>query len=139
LTVNEGVVYVFTTNCSLGLIDAAFKRPGRIDLVMQFNPPDAELRRKLIERWHPEILASVAMNEMVASTREHSFAEIEELKNLLIMNFMECGRWDWSWALRQFAINRRELNARRHRRVGFGRTVMSMGQGSDAERNGDQA
>src|SRR5262249_32083974 len=53
LTVNEGVVHVFTTNCSLGLIDAAFKRPGRIDLVLHFKPPDAELRRRLMERWHP--------------------------------------------------------------------------------------
>ena len=28
IEVNEGVVYVFTTNCSLDLIDPAFKRPG---------------------------------------------------------------------------------------------------------------
>jgi hypothetical protein len=139
LTVNEGVVYVFTTNCSLGLIDAAFKRPGRIDLVMQFNPPDAELRRKLIARWHPEILASIAMEEMVASTRDYSFAEIEELKNLLIMNYMECGRWDWSWALRQFAINRNELNAKRNRHVGFGRSVAALAHSTDTERNGEEA
>ena len=30
----EGVVYVFTTNCPVDLIDPAFKRPGRIDLVL---------------------------------------------------------------------------------------------------------
>src|SRR5207248_4946228 len=36
IEVNEGVVYVFTTNCGLELIDPAFKRPGRIDLVLQF-------------------------------------------------------------------------------------------------------
>ena len=44
IEVNEGVVYVFTTNCSLDLIDPAFKRPGRIDLVLHLGPPDAELR-----------------------------------------------------------------------------------------------
>ena len=36
IEVNEGVVYVFTTNCPLDLIDPAFKRPGRIDLVLHF-------------------------------------------------------------------------------------------------------
>jgi hypothetical protein len=136
LSVNEGVVHVFTTNCSLGLIDPAFKRPGRIDLVMHFQSPDAELRRQLIERWHPEIRASISTDEMVRSTREYSFAEIEELKNLLIMNFMEAGRWDWNWALRQFAVNRSELNARRNRRVGFGRAVTVNGHASDTDRNG---
>src|SRR5207248_2657309 len=29
LKVHEGVVFVFTTNCALELIDPAFKRPGR--------------------------------------------------------------------------------------------------------------
>src|SRR5205085_5384578 len=43
---NEGVVYVFTTNCGLDLIDPAFKRPGRIDLVLHFQLPDAALRRE---------------------------------------------------------------------------------------------
>src|SRR5262249_409196 len=38
IEVREGVVYMFTTNCPLDLIDPAFKRPGRIDLVLQFDP-----------------------------------------------------------------------------------------------------
>ena len=50
IDVHEGVAYVFTTNCTLDLIDAAFKRPGRIDLVLHFERPNGELRRKLIER-----------------------------------------------------------------------------------------
>ncbi len=41
IQVNEGVVFVFTTNCSLDLIDRAFKRPGRLDLVLHFKAPDA--------------------------------------------------------------------------------------------------
>src|SRR5215831_16701231 len=76
LTVNEGVVHVFTTNCSLGLIDAAFKRPGRIDLVLHFKAPDLELRRRLIARWHADILANLSLEEMAATTNDHSFAEI---------------------------------------------------------------
>jgi hypothetical protein len=38
------------------------------------------------------------------------------------MHFMDSEQWDWTWALEQFDINRQELSARRHRRVGFGQT-----------------
>ena len=60
----------------------------------------------------------------VASTDGYSFAEIEELKNLLVMNFMEKNEWDWSWALKQFDINRHELNNRPRSHVGFGNHVV---------------
>jgi hypothetical protein len=127
LTVNEGVVHVFTTNCSLGLIDPAFKRPGRLDLVLHFKAPDADLRSRLMARWHPEILAALSLDEMTATTDDYSFAEIEELKNLLILHFMDSGKWDWSWALHQFAVNRSELNAKKNRHLGFGRAMAANG------------
>jgi cell division protease FtsH len=130
ITVNEGVVFVFTTNCSLDLIDRAFKRPGRIDVVMQFQPPDAPLRRQLIERWHPEIRTALDLDEAVASTEGYSFAEVEELKNLLILHFMDKAEWDWEWALRQLDINRQELNAvRKRRHVGFGTPALTNNNG----------
>ncbi len=116
---NEGVVFVFTTNCSLDLIDKAFKRPGRLDLVLHFKAPDAVLRRKLLDRWHPDIRAALDLDLAVASSDGYSFAEIEELKNLLVMNFMEAEKWDWNWALKQFEINRHELTTRPQRHVGF--------------------
>src|SRR5437016_9020181 len=94
LSVHEGVVFVFTTNCSLDLIDRAFKRPGRIDLVLHFKPPDERLRRQLIERWHEDIRAHINLDEAVASTESFSFAEIEELKNLLVMRCMDSGEWN---------------------------------------------
>jgi hypothetical protein len=119
IQVNEGVVFVFTTNCSLDLIDRAFKRPGRLDLVLHFKAPDAELRRRLIERWHPDILAALDVEKAVGSSEGFSFAEIEELKNLLVMHFMDAREWDWGWALKQFAINRHELSSRPQRHVGF--------------------
>ena len=56
----------------------------------------------------------------MASTDGFSFAEIEELKNLLVMHFMDAQRWDWDRALKQFAINRSELSVRPQRHVGFG-------------------
>ncbi len=120
IEINEGVVFVFTTNCALDLIDRAFKRPGRLDLVLHFKSPDAELRRLLIERWHEDIRKNIDLDSAVASTDGYSFAEIEELKNLLVMHFMDAGTWNWGWALKQFDINRHELGSRPRRHVGFG-------------------
>jgi cell division protease FtsH len=120
IAVNEGVVFVFTTNCSLDLIDRAFKRPGRLDVVLHFKAPDADLRRLLLERWHEDIRSHLDVESVVASTDGYSFAEIEELKNLLVMHFMDSGTWNWNWALKQFDINRNELSSRPTRHVGFG-------------------
>ena len=119
INVHEGVVFVFTTNCSLDLIDRAFKRPGRIDLVLHFKPPDEKLRRQLIARWHEDILKHLDPGSAVESTEGFSFAEIEELKNLLVMRYMDSSEWDWEWALKQFDINRNELTNRPKRHVGF--------------------
>ena len=56
-------------------------------------------------------------------TEGMSFAEVEEIKNLLIMHYMEQGRWDWDQALKQWEINRHDLTPQRKRRsVGFTRT-----------------
>jgi hypothetical protein len=123
IPVNEGVVFVFTSNCAPELIDRAFKRPGRLDVVLHFRAPDATLRRRLVERWHPDILEAVPIETAVGSTDGYSFAEVEELKNLLIMRFMDTGTWDWAWALEQFDVNRQELNVRPRRRVGFGQAA----------------
>ena len=120
IAVQEGVVFVFTTNCSLDLIDKAFKRPGRLDLVLHFKAPDPALRRRLLERWHEEIRAALDLDEAVASTEGFSFAEIEEMKNLLVMRCMDAGTWDWSWALNQFRVNRAELTAPPKKHHGFG-------------------
>jgi len=121
IEINEGVVFVFTTNCSLDLIDRAFKRPGRLDLVLHFEAPAQELRRNLFMRWHVDIRTNLDLDECVMATDGFSFAEIEELKNLLIMHFMDQQNWDWEWAMRQLSINRNELGSpKRRRHVGFG-------------------
>src|SRR5439155_4575305 len=80
IQVNEGVVFVFTSNCAPELIDRAFKRPGRLDLVLHFNAPEAAMRQQLVERWHGDIRANVDVETMVSTTDGSSFAEIEELK-----------------------------------------------------------
>jgi hypothetical protein len=125
---NEGVVFVFTTNCALELIDRAFKRPGRLDVVLNFRAPDAELRRRLLGRWHAEIQEAIGLEEAVASTEGYSFAEVEELRNLLVMRFVDVQAWDWDWALKQFAINRSELTARPAKHVGFGNHARPRGE-----------
>jgi len=49
-----------------------------------------------------------------------SFAEVEELKNLLVLRFVDGGGWDWDWAMEQFRANRSGLASRRaDRPVGF--------------------
>jgi hypothetical protein len=132
IQVNEGVVFVFTTNCALELIDQAFKRPGRLDLVLHFKAPDPVMRRRLMDRWHEDIRQNIDLEAAVASTDGYSFAEIEELKNLLIMHFMDSDSWNWGWALKQFDINREELSKRHRRHVGFGHgdaVLSSLGNG----------
>lgn len=119
IEVKEGVVFVFTSNCAPGLIDRAFRRPGRLDLVLHFELPDARLRRQLLDRWSQEIRNGIDLDHAVTSTDGYSFAEIEELKNLLILHHLEANLWDWTWALEQFDLNRRELSLENRRRVGF--------------------
>jgi cell division protease FtsH len=118
IEVNEGVVYVFTTNCPLDLIDPAFKRPGRIDLVLHFKVPDATLRRQLIDRWHEEVRGGIDVDAAVGQTEGFSFAEVEEVKNLLILRHLDTKGWDWDWAMDQFRENRQEL-ASKQGHVGF--------------------
>jgi hypothetical protein len=117
IEIREGVAYVFTTNCSLDLIDRAFKRPGRIDIVMHFGLPTADLRRRLFDRWHAEIRKNLSIDEVITDTDGMSFAEMEEVKNLLVMHFVNSDEWDWAWAMEQFAANRQDFA--QTRRVGF--------------------
>lgn len=118
---NEGVVYVFTTNLPSERIDPAFKRPGRFDLVLPFPKPTDALRRQLVDRWHADVRAAIDPGRVTAETAGMSYAEVEEIKNLLVLNYLDRGRWDWDAAVRDFRTNRDEFAAdRRLRSVGFG-------------------
>lgn len=127
---NEAVVYVFTTNCDIKLIDPAFRRPGRIDLTLHFPRPTADLRRKLVERWDAEIRSTVGVERIVADSDGFSFAELDELKNLLIVDYLETSAWDWDRAKRAYRENRAELAAGgKSRLVGFGLATTANGNG----------
>ncbi len=115
-----GIVYLFTSNAALRELDPAIRRPGRIDVIVQFTKPDAKLRRRLIaERWHPELLAGVDVETVVHQTDGLSFAEIEELKKLLVIRHVETGRWDWPGA--RAALGQRNQDHRGSGPIGFHR------------------
>lgn len=118
ITPHTGVVYLFTSNARLNELDPAFRRPGRIDQVIHFARPDAELRRMLIqERWPQEIVSNVPAEEIVAETDGCSFAEVDEIKKLLVLHYLETECWDWSRAWQQFQCRGDE--SRRQRPLGF--------------------
>lgn len=95
----EGIVYLFTSNARVAELDVAFRRPGRIDLFVHFPRPDAELRRRfVVEHWHADIAVAVDLDEVVSATEGFSFAEMDEVKKLLVLQYLESGRWDWEAA-----------------------------------------
>jgi hypothetical protein len=95
----EGVVYLFTSNARMGDLDPAFRRPGRIDVFVQFQRPDSELRRRfVVERWHAEIVGALDIENVVRTTEGLSFAEMDEVKKLLVLRYLESRAWDWNAA-----------------------------------------
>ena len=119
MEVRTGIAYVFTTNLPVELIDPAFRRPGRIDAVLHLPKPDAVLRRRLVARWHEDIRAALDLDRVARETDGLSFAEVEELKNLLVLRYTESETWDWPWAREQFRLQRDELTHDPRPRVGF--------------------
>jgi len=115
----RGAVYLFTSNARVAELDPAFRRPGRIDVVMEFSYPSAALRwRYLEERWQSEIHEAVDLDEIVTATDGLSFAELEELRKLLVLHYLEERCWDWARAWRTFRGGRDP--AGRGERIGFG-------------------
>lgn len=104
IDVRSGVVYLFTSNARLDELDPAFRRPGRIDQIIHFPRPDADLRRRLIvERWPAEVVTRIPVDEIAQTTVGCSFAEVDEIKKLLVMRFLQTDVWDWPWAWNTFS------------------------------------
>lgn len=107
LDTNHGVVYLFTTNARLADLDSAFRRPGRIDFVLRFARPDEALRRRLIERsWDARLVGGLDLNLVVAQTAGLSFAELDEIKKLLVLDYLDGGQLDWERAYGAFRAGR---------------------------------
>jgi cell division protease FtsH len=75
----------------------------------------------LVERWDAEIQATVGVQQIVRDSDGFSFAELDELKNLLIVRYLETNDWNWEWAKQAYRENRSELaTGGKSRLVGFG-------------------
>ncbi len=112
LDLHHGVVYVFTTNARLLDLDSAFLRPGRIDLSLEFRRPDAALRRQFMaEHWHPEVSAALDLEAVVAQTDGLSSAELDEIKRLMVLEFLASGQWNWQHAWTEFRRGRNDSPA----------------------------
>lgn len=85
----DGVVFIFTTNY-IKELDAAFVRPGRIDLWLQFSEPTEALRRKfIVQKFQPELLVNdITIEELITKTNEYSYAEIEEIRKLFCFDLI---------------------------------------------------
>jgi hypothetical protein len=130
LSIRRGVVYLFTSNAKPKDLDPAFRRPGRIDVVIRFPAPTAEMRKRLIlEHWPGEIARSVPVDEIVEKSEGMCFAEVEEFKKLLVMRYLDTRGWDWEWAWQQF--RRRSEEAKPTRPLGF--TIRSRRNGHREE------
>jgi cell division protease FtsH len=76
----EQILCVFTTNHIDVLEPALAQRPGRIDLVVEFPLPEADLRRRLIELYAGEAdLARVDLERVVSETAGATPAFLREL------------------------------------------------------------
>jgi hypothetical protein len=77
--------------------------------VLEFRRPDAQLRRQFIaENWRAEILATIDVDQAVAQSEGLSFAELDEVKRLLVLWHLQTHRWDWSRAWGEFRRGRGE-------------------------------
>ncbi len=118
LSIRQGVVYLFTSNALFKQLDPAFRRPGRIDVFIRFEKPDAAMRRELIvDHWPKEIVESIPVDEAVSQTGGLSFAEVEELKKLLVMRYLDSREWEWNWAWDEF--RKRGSDDKSDRFIGF--------------------
>ncbi len=107
VTTRRGTVYLFTSNARLSELDPAFRRPGRIDVVMEFCRPNAALRAQCLrERWQSDICEALDLDVVIAATDGLSFADLEELRKLLVLHYLEHGAWDWTRTWRVFRRGR---------------------------------
>jgi hypothetical protein len=103
----EGIVFIVTSNSQWHDLDPAFRRPGRIDFVLKFPRPDASLRRRFLSRrWQQEITDHLDIDHVVEVSEGMSFAELDELRKLLVLHYLDTGRWDWSQAWTTFREGR---------------------------------
>jgi len=128
----RGVVFLFTSNARVGQLDPAFRRPGRIDVIMEFRAPDLAMRRRYLDEcWQQEITAQLDVGEIAAVTDGLNFAELEELRKLLVLDYLETEEWNWPRAWQSFNTGRGPRNVAK---IGFGKPAVEPAQIAAPER-----
>jgi hypothetical protein len=61
----------------------------------------------------------VDIDDVVNETEDRSFADLAELKKLLVLRFIDSQKWDWDWAWKTFKTSEQPDGPRR--RIGFER------------------
>lgn len=107
---DEGVIYIFTTNTPLENLDPAICRPGRIDVVLRFDKPEDDLIEKFVWEFWPETVREKLPNGAHELLSGMSYAEIDEVRRLFVLNALDTEKWDWDDAVHQFVGNRDAFN-----------------------------
>lgn len=115
---SKGTIRIFTTNENCKDIDAAFLRPGRIDVVYTLNHPDDATRRQFIENyWHSDILSLIPnLETIVEKTENWSFAKLDNLKSVIALDYMLHNKIDIDEAINKSDY---ELGNQSDKPVGF--------------------
>ncbi|MEX0774696.1 MAG: ATP-binding protein [Phycisphaeraceae bacterium] len=74
----SGLMIIATTNHPEELTQSVSCRPGRFDVLLEFPPPDRELRRRYLCR-SDLVLGAALISELVDATEGLSFAHLDEL------------------------------------------------------------
>lgn len=75
---SSGIITILTTNYPERLPDALIDRPGRFHDVLQFDLPDATIRRQMLDKWLAEA-SDAAKAKAVKRTQGYSGAHLYEL------------------------------------------------------------
>lgn len=98
-----GVVRIFTSNEHIKNIDPAFLRPGRIDRIISFDVPTEKMRKEfVVSCWDKEITSNIDVKHLVHVTEGKSFAEIDEIKSILVKVYMLSNKWNLEESLKLF-------------------------------------
>lgn len=115
---NNFCVRIFTTNEDINDMDPAFRRPGRIDRIFEINEPSAKLIEEFVNTWESitkEIALSIKDFAVICNERGYNFAQIDEIRNAMLVAKVFDEEFDFENVCNGFAGNSLKIA----NRVGF--------------------
>jgi hypothetical protein len=86
---SKASIRIFTTNEDVETIDPAFVRPGRIDIKIKLNKPDATFRKQFLATFDQQILDRLPpLDKVVDATDDYSFAELDAIRSMVVTNII---------------------------------------------------